>query len=117
MTKILQTTENEENRKIATYHLGKIGQGNLQAIAGLLKALEISEDKDTRTLAVSSLGRIVTTDEQRKGLVSPLQAHFNYETYENNFVLFQCCYKVLWNIAQELPYPDFYRAWHGLTEN
>ncbi|MGL6138257.1 MAG: HEAT repeat domain-containing protein, partial [Planktothrix sp.] len=29
--------------------------------------------------------------------------------YENGF-------QIIWNIAQDLPYPDFYRAWHGLTE-
>jgi hypothetical protein len=24
------------------------------------------------------------------------------------------CYQLLWNIAQDLPYPNFYRAWHHL---
>jgi len=38
-----------------------------------------------------------------------------FAEYENKFYRFKCCYKVLLHCAQNLPYPDFYQAWHQTT--
>ncbi|MEG4393168.1 NACHT C-terminal alpha/beta 1 domain-containing protein [Microcoleus sp. BROC3] len=76
----------------------------------------ISTHGPNESMSVSILGKIAMTNEQREKLFSALQPHLNAETYENNFNLYQNCYKVLSIVAQNLPYPDFYRAWHGLTQ-
>ncbi|MDJ1173354.1 HEAT repeat domain-containing protein [Roseofilum capinflatum] len=94
--------------------LGKLGQGNTDVIQALLKIIETSTDHISVHYAAKSLGDILTTHKQRQEIIFALQPHLSDETYENNFDLFKKCYELLWNIAQDLPYPDFYRAWHHL---
>ncbi|MFM9265229.1 HEAT repeat domain-containing protein [Tychonema sp. BBK16] len=109
--------ENFLESSTALDSLGKIGKGSKNAIHALVKVLEIAKAEYARKRATKSLLKIITTDEHRQEVVSLLQPHLNTETYENNFDLFEDCYAVLWNIAQNLPYLDFYRVWHDLTEN
>jgi HEAT repeat protein len=109
--------ENFLESSTALDSLGEIGKGSKNAIHALVKVLEIAKAEYARKRATKSLLKIITTDEHRQEVVSLLQPHLNTETYENNFDLFEDCYAVLWNIAQNLPYPDFYRVWHDLTEN
>jgi HEAT repeat protein/energy-coupling factor transporter ATP-binding protein EcfA2 len=108
--------ENFWNSSTALDSLGEIGKGSKNAIQALVKVLEIAKAEYARRRATKSLLKIITNDEHRQ-VVSLLQPYLNTETYENNFDLFEDCYAVLWNIAQNLPYPDFYRVWHDLTEN
>jgi HEAT repeat protein len=95
--------------------LGEIGNGSKNAIHALVKVLEIAKAEYARRRATKSLLKIITTDEHRQEVVSLLQPHLNTETYENNFDLFKDCYVVLWHCAQNMPYPDFYQAWHQDT--
>jgi len=127
LVQVLEQSEDEETRTYSlgeigqgnpprrqvAYSLGQIGQGNPQAIAALVQVLVQTEDKYPRLEVAGNLEKIITTEEQQKSVVSALQPHLNDETYENNFYLFEQCYKVLWKIAQTLSYPDFYEAWHG----
>ncbi|MEG4962289.1 MULTISPECIES: HEAT repeat domain-containing protein [unclassified Microcoleus] len=92
--------------------LGEIGNGSKNAIHALVKVLEIAKAEYARRRATKSLLKIITTDEHRQEVVSLLQPHLKTETYENNFDLFNDCYVVLWDCAQNLPYPTFYEAWH-----
>ncbi len=113
---LIQTDEDWYTRSEAAKSLGKIGQGNKDVIAALITLIQTDEDEFTRSNAAKSLGEIINTDEQRQSVVSTLQPHLNNQTYENNSSLFYRCYESLWDIAQSLPYPNFYRTWHGLTE-
>jgi HEAT repeat protein len=108
--------ENFLESSTALDSLGEIGKGSKNAIHALVKVLEITKAEYARRRATKSLLKIITNDEHRQ-VVSLLPPHLNTETYKNNFDLFEDCYTVLWNIAQNLPYPDFYRVWHDLTEN
>ena len=108
--------ENFWKSSTALDSLGEIGKGSKNAIHALVKVLEITKAEYARRRATKSLLKIITNDEHRQ-VVSLLQPHLNTETYENNFDLFEDYYALLWNIAQNLPYPDFYRVWHDLTEN
>jgi HEAT repeat protein len=92
--------------------LGEIGKGSKNAIHALVKVLEIAKAEYARRRATKSLLTIIITDENRQEVVSLLQPHLKTETYENNFDLFKDCYVVLWDCAQNLPYPTFYEAWH-----
>ncbi|HBR00733.1 MAG TPA: hypothetical protein DD761_19840 [Cyanobacteria bacterium UBA11691] len=114
LLKVIATTGDEYTRLRAAVSLENIDPGNPEAIAALLKVIATTEDEKTRRQAAWSLGKIITTNPQRQSVVSALQPHLSDETYENNFDLFKECYNLLWNIAQDLPYPDFYRAWHHL---
>jgi HEAT repeat protein/energy-coupling factor transporter ATP-binding protein EcfA2 len=116
LVKVIETTENKDTRREAANSLGKIGQGNPQVIAALVKLIENTEDESTRWLAAESLQEILTTPKQYLGIVSALKDCLSDEVYQNNFDLFHECYKVVWGCATNLPYPQFYRAWHGLTE-
>jgi len=140
LLRVLETTDNEDTRLKAVWSLGyvlettehelteltrwraadnleQIDPGNQTEISVLIKLLEFTEHESTRWKTVSDLGKIIITDENRKYVVAALQPHLNDETYENNSDLYQNSYRVLWKIAQDLPYPDFYHAWPGLTEN
>ncbi|MEA5471649.1 hypothetical protein VB714_22440, partial [Spirulina sp. 06S082] len=44
---------------------------------------------------------------------SALKDCLSDEVCQNNFDLFKKCYQVMWNCATNLPYPDFYQAWHN----
>jgi len=92
--------------------LGEIGKGSKNAIHALVKVLEIAKAEYARRRGTKSLLKILTTDEHRQEVVSLLLPHVKTETYENNFDLFKDCYEVLWDCAQNLPYPTFYEAWH-----
>ncbi|NJL90423.1 MAG: HEAT repeat domain-containing protein, partial [Coleofasciculaceae cyanobacterium SM2_1_6] len=100
----------------AVCSLGEIGKDNLVVIAALVELTRTAEYKYTRRAAMESLGRILTTPEQYAGVVSTLKDGLSNEVYQNNFDLCQNCYQVLWQCAENLPYPEFYQAWHSHPE-
>jgi hypothetical protein len=59
------------------------------------------------------LTNILTTEEQMPFVVTALKDCLSDETYKNDFDRFEKSFPVIWNCAQNLPYPQFYRAWHG----
>ncbi|MCL1464649.1 HEAT repeat domain-containing protein [Argonema galeatum] len=115
LIKLIQNTKDADIRRGATEDLGEVGIGNQQAIAALVNLLDTTKDKSLQRQAINSLEQIITNDEQRECVVISLKLHLNNETYENNFDFFEKCYKHFWEIAQNLPYPDFYQAWHQDT--
>jgi predicted NACHT family NTPase len=58
----------------------------IKAIAALVQLLDTSQDQDTRRYAAESLGKI---DKRYNSM-----------------------YEFIWQCAQNLPYPEFYQAWH-----
>ncbi|WP_254566996.1 HEAT repeat domain-containing protein [Oscillatoria sp. HE19RPO] len=111
LLELIRTTENESTRRQAARSLGEIGVGNAQAIAGLLKVMRTTEHEGTRKRAAESLPKILTTPEHYAWVVSALKDCLSNEVYQNNFKRFHECYKVIWNCAENLPYPQFYEAW------
>ncbi len=69
-------------------------------------------DYSRRSDAAEILGKILTTPQHYAGVVSALKDCLSDEVYQNNFDRFDKCYKVIWNCAENLPYPEFYQAWH-----
>ncbi len=57
--------------------------------------------------------KILVTHKQYAGVVSVLKHYLADEVYSNDFDRFNHSYKVIWHCAQNLPYPDFYQAWHN----
>ena len=116
LVRIIEQRKGKSTFWLLANSLGEIDPGNPQAIEALVRIIEQSEDKLTRCRATKSLWKILTTNEQQTSVVSTLNSHISNETYQNNFDLFENCYELLWKIAQELPYPDFYAAWHNLSD-
>jgi len=118
--RIMRTTHNPTMRMGAVNALGKIAPGNWEAIMELVLVLKYGKNMktkiSTRARTSQSLINILTTPEQYAGVVNALKDCLSDEVYHNNFERFDECYEVIWNCAENLPYPDFYRAWHGLTE-
>jgi HEAT repeat protein len=97
--------------------LGKINPGNIQSTTTLLEFLSITEDEVIQSNIPMILEKLSITDRQRATIVNGLSPDsHNFKINQNCLHLWLKNYRFLWNIAHELPYPDFYRAWHGFTE-
>ncbi|MGL4500494.1 MAG: HEAT repeat domain-containing protein, partial [Planktothrix sp.] len=114
LLKVIATTESEGKRMQAAESLGKIDPGNPEAIAVLLKVIATTESEGNRRGAASSLGKILTTRQQYAEVVTTLKDYLSNEVYQNNFEQFNKYYEVIWKCAANLPYPEFYQAWHNL---
>ncbi|MBN3898951.1 MAG: HEAT repeat domain-containing protein [Nostoc sp. NOS(2021)] len=105
LVQLLQSRNLDDNtRRQAASSLGKIGTGNEIAIAALVQLLQSTNMDDyTRWLAVFNLGKILQHNQHRFAVVKALSS---YQLFDNN------CSSVIWNCAQNMPYTDFYQAWH-----
>ncbi|MCT7964033.1 HEAT repeat domain-containing protein, partial [Laspinema sp. D1] len=112
LLEVIRTTEDEFTRCQAAASLEEIGVGNPEAIAGLVKVIKTTENEYTRKAAAENLQKIITTPEQYAWAVSALKDYLSDEVYQNDFKRFEVSYKVIWNFAENLPYPEFYQAWH-----
>ena len=115
LMQVLKTTENEYNRSSIAYYLWKIDPGNKLAIQELILLLETTNDKHTRGFIDDSLQEIINTGKKYEDVVFPLKHNLTNEVYKNNFDLFEKCFKLLWQCADNLTYPKFYQAWHHKT--
>ncbi|WP_225896071.1 NACHT domain-containing protein [Dendronalium phyllosphericum] len=68
-------------------------------------------DDSVRTSAAESLEKILL-EEQMPNVITVLNNYLSPETYKNDFERFNNCYRIIWECAQSMPYPDFYQAWH-----
>ncbi|MEZ2302156.1 MAG: HEAT repeat domain-containing protein [Microcoleus sp.] len=90
-------------------NLGKIGQGNQNAINALVQLLSSNQlDDDTRWQVAEILEKIPTN--KQLAVIKTLKVNFN-----NSQQIDEYLYKLIWHYAQNLPYPDFYQAWHKDT--
>ncbi|MEH2464723.1 HEAT repeat domain-containing protein, partial [Nostoc sp.] len=105
LVQLLQsTTVDDDTRRQAADSLEKIGTGNKDAIAALVQLLQSTTVDDyTRWLAAYSLGKILQNNQDCSVAVKALSRYWR---------LNDDCYNLVWNCAQNMPYPDFYQAWH-----
>ncbi|HEY9799048.1 MAG TPA: HEAT repeat domain-containing protein [Leptolyngbyaceae cyanobacterium] len=105
LEQLLQSsTVNDSIRMLAASSLGKFGPGNENAIAALVELLQSSTvDDSTRRLAASSFSTILQNNKHRAEVVKTLSSYWQLDY---NY------YDLAWQCAQNMPYPDFYQAWH-----
>jgi HEAT repeat protein len=105
LVQLLQsTTVDDDTRKQAAESLGTIGTGNENAITALMQVLQSTTvDDDTRKQAANSLGKILQDNKHRFEVVKTLSG---YQLVGGEY------YDLAWKCAQNMPYPDFYQAWH-----
>ncbi|MDM9383199.1 hypothetical protein QUB80_21125 [Chlorogloeopsis sp. ULAP01] len=95
---------NDDTRWMAASSLGKIDSGNEVAIATLVQILHTNVSNYISSQAAESLGQILQNSKYRFAVV---KTSSDYQLLNDYY-----CYRVLWNCAQNMPYPDFYKAWH-----
>jgi len=113
LAELIENSQDKSIRSLAAYSLGKIGTDNPTAIATLVKLIENSQDESSRRLAFNLLNPTLAKP-QIAVLVTALKDYLSDKTHENDFERYRDCYEVIWDCAQNLPYPDFYQAWHHL---
>ncbi|NMF65874.1 HEAT repeat domain-containing protein [Brasilonema octagenarum] len=91
-------------------NLGEFGSGNPKAVDALLELIRNSKNESIYSEA-ESLQKILIEDQMAKVVIA-LKASLSKETYENNFERYKHCVQLIWHCAQNMPYPDFYQAWH-----
>jgi HEAT repeat protein/GTPase SAR1 family protein len=112
LVELIRTAQNEYICRQAAESLEKIDPGNPEVIAALVELIRTAQDNDIRRQAANSLEAIVQ-EPQMAMVVSTLQDNLSNETYKNDFDRFKDCHEILWKCAQNLPYPEFYQAWHN----
>ncbi len=105
LVNLMASTTDEFTRSLAAESLGKIAPGNEIAIAALVNLIDSYNDEYTRGLAAESLEKILT-----KSLM-PIVVNALKNTTNQKAV------KVFWECAQNLPYREFYSAWHDRQIN
>jgi hypothetical protein len=93
----------DSTRRQLVSSLGEIGTGNENAIAALVQMLQTNLDDYTRRLVASSLEKIIQNNQHRFEVVKALSGYWQLD---------DSCYNLAWKCAQNMPYPDFYQAWH-----
>jgi len=94
--------------------LEKIAEGNEQAVKTLISWLKNNQDWQVRWQSARILKKILKSS-QSVIAVSSLKTCLVEETDTNNSNLYENCYEVIWHCAQNMPYPDFFHAWHQTT--
>jgi HEAT repeat protein len=92
--------------------LGEIDPGNEVAITTLVKL--ILDGGDVDEIVANRLERILQGEQYAKVVIA--LKHYMTDHVFNNlqyFYFYKACQDVLWQCAQNMSYPDFYRAWHG----
>jgi GTPase SAR1 family protein len=96
---------------IATCHLMEITYDSPESMKELIDLIRNNSDTLTRYLATEKLVRNIQIH-QLESVVSDLKNCLSDQVYENDYVLYDKCYEIIWHCAQNMTYPDFYEAWH-----
>ncbi|MGC9526456.1 MAG: HEAT repeat domain-containing protein, partial [Limnospira sp.] len=113
LTKFLAIAEDKYTRSTVALSLGKIDPGNILAINTLLEIIKINDSREVYSFCVAENFKLLLTQKKEfADVVSALRDPLNDEI-ENNNTQHKNFYSIVWHCAQNLPYPDFYRAWHG----
>ncbi|MCU0542430.1 MAG: HEAT repeat domain-containing protein [Oscillatoriaceae cyanobacterium Prado104] len=109
--KLIKTSKDKNLIPICVKSLESISKDNSEVIATLVELIRNSGDKYIRMQVQDSLGKIMK-GKHFTTAVSGLKDCLTSEVYENDLDLYKDCFEIIWNCAQNLPYPIFYQAWH-----
>jgi HEAT repeat protein/transcriptional regulator with XRE-family HTH domain len=124
---LIQLFENEQNKpgtnRAIIWKLGDIGKDNLNAIKSLTQFFERRfdniEEKSIKFAHERNLSGVprslckIMTDASYRLVIQDLKKYISQEMYENDFDHFTSAYEIVWYCAQNMSYPNFYRAWHA----
>ncbi|MDB9324010.1 hypothetical protein PN483_18940 [Nodularia spumigena CS-591/04] len=104
---IINNTNNNQIKFISIKTLGKIGVGNLDVVQPLINLMNNPKESENYWLIRKSLIQILQGDLFAVA-VTGLKDRFINEDEEDEDIL-----HILWHCAENMTYPEFYRAWHG----
>ena len=118
LVEITQTSKSAKDRMRAAQALGEIGQCKATAINTLVELICNSYDdalhlKDRIYWESSFILASILEEPHMVKVVSALKDYISDQTYEEDNERFSGCCRVIWNCAQNIPYQDFYYAWHS----
>ena len=116
LVELINTSQNENTRNQAADSLLKINIDNPVAIYALVDLIHNSGDENTRWQMSSRLLEIMK-GKHLATAVSSLKYSQTSETYENDSNLYENCYKIIWDCAQNMTYPEFHQVWHTQPTN
>ncbi|WP_228058254.1 HEAT repeat domain-containing protein [Nostoc sp. LEGE 12447] len=104
LVQLLQSNHLDDDTLMLSAALGQIDPGNEIAITALVQLLQSNNVNDyTRRRAALSLGKIIRDNNHWFKIVKALSGYWRLD---DDF------YDLAWKCAQNMPYPDFYQAWH-----
>jgi HEAT repeat protein/energy-coupling factor transporter ATP-binding protein EcfA2 len=110
---ILRHTKDASTHQVAIQSLENMGTDNPEVIAVLIEILRTSQDKNTCEQAAESLGEFSTVDDFLPLLVTSLKSSLRSWISRTDPDCDEIRSNVIWYCAYNLPYPDFYQAWHS----
>ncbi|NER37419.1 MAG: AAA family ATPase [Oscillatoria sp. SIO1A7] len=102
MVQWIESAEDELTRCQGAALLAKIDPGNFQPLSILVQLAKFAEDEFVGLLAADSLKEIILSINHFVQIVKLVRGRVKNEA----------CYEIAWYCAENIPYPDFYRAWH-----
>ncbi|MEZ2251187.1 HEAT repeat domain-containing protein [Microcoleus sp.] len=117
LVELIRNSGDEDTRRQAAYSLGEIGKDNPVALSALVELIGTSQDNNNRRQGAESLKKICQDNRVAIVALSGLKDCLTSEIYENDSNRYTICYQVIWDCAQNMTYPEFYRAWHTQPTN
>ncbi|MEQ9667797.1 NACHT C-terminal alpha/beta 1 domain-containing protein [Coleofasciculus sp. G2-EDA-02] len=105
LLEIIHTSQDKHICQEVAFVLGKAASRNIDATKAVIKLLKTTKDESIAEYAIECLKKVFTSD-LLAVVVEGLKDYI--EDTE--------CYKLIWHCAQNMPYPDFYKAWHPQEE-
>lgn len=119
LIELIQFSQDKPTINRAVSRLGEIEQGNEKVITALVSLIQSSQSGDALRLAERSLRKIIIKDQMPRVIIG-LKNNLLEKTYINtnysDYYRYESSYSVLWQCAQTLSYPEFYKAWHSQPE-
>jgi len=100
----------------AAKKLEKVGIGNDEVVKTLIELIHSNIDSSIRVIVAECLGKILQTH-QFELAISSIKDCLCDRVAESDFNLYYNCYKAIWPCSQNMSYPEFYKAWHGLKKD
>ncbi|WP_366930793.1 HEAT repeat domain-containing protein [Microcoleus sp. bin38.metabat.b11b12b14.051] len=113
---LIRHSDRENNRSIVTNSLEEIGKDNSEKIAALVNLIRNSGNVSAQRNAAFQL-RAIMKDKYFATAVSSLKDCLTSQDRRKSFNRYNQCYRVIWECAQNMTYPDFYQAWHSQPTN
>ncbi|MCL1471333.1 HEAT repeat domain-containing protein [Argonema antarcticum] len=114
LTELLPTCRDESLIIDTIISLGKISKHNPNVVETLIDIVSNTNNENI-FLVASSFLRSIKDFNSLKKIVFKLKGNLKEQIYKNQYKHYNECYELLWYCSQNLPYPDFYQAWHQDT--
>ena len=116
LIELIQFSQDKVAINRAVRRLGEIKQCNEQVITTLVSLIQSSPRKDflvrPAAQSLTSLTKIIVKDQMPR-IITALKNGLSEKTYTDDSYRHESCFLVLWQCAQTLSYPEFYKAWHS----